>query len=38
MPNWMHNSGKKKKTKGVCKGVIKSRKQALKSLKARIAK
>ena len=27
VPNWQHNSKKQKKTKGTCKGVIKSRKQ-----------
>ena len=31
-PNWKHNSGKCKRTKGMCKGQIKSRKQAFKSL------
>ena len=30
--NWKHNSGKKKKTKGMCKSKIKARKQALKFL------
>ena len=35
-PNWMHNSGKDKKTKGTCKGVLKSRKQALRSLKLKL--
>ena len=35
-PNWQHNSGKAKKGKGVCKGVIKARKQALQSLKAKL--
>ena len=28
-PNWKHNSGKQKNTKGLCKGKIKSRKQSL---------
>lgn len=32
-PNWIHNSGKQKNTKGICKGKIKSRKQVLKVLK-----
>ncbi len=31
-PNWQKNSGKNKKGRGVCKGVIKARKQALKAL------
>jgi hypothetical protein len=31
-PNWQHNSGKPKRTKGISKGKIKSRKQALKAL------
>jgi hypothetical protein len=37
LPNWVHNSGKKKKTKGCCKGVIKARKQALVALKKKLA-
>ena len=32
VPNWKHNSGKDKKRKGVCKAVLKARKQALKAL------
>ena len=32
-PNWQKNSGKGKKTRGMCKGQIKARKQALQSLK-----
>jgi len=32
-PNWVKNSGKKKKTKGTCKGIIKGRKQSLRALK-----
>ena len=32
-PNWQHNSGKKKTTKGISKNRIKSRKQTLKHLK-----
>jgi hypothetical protein len=35
-PNWVHNSGKKKKTKGCCKGVLKARKQALQALKNKL--
>lgn len=31
-PNWVKNSGKNKKGRGVSKGVIKARKQALKAL------
>ena len=31
-PNWQKNSGKNKKTRGISKGVIKARKQSLKSL------
>ena len=38
IPNWIKNSGKNKKRRGVSKGVIRARKQALKALKARIAK
>ena len=37
-PNWMKNSGKAKKGKGTCKGIIKARKQALKALKAKLNK
>jgi hypothetical protein len=36
-PNWQHNSGKCKQTKGMCKGTIRSRKQVLQSLKLKIA-
>jgi hypothetical protein len=32
-PNWIHNSGKQKSTKGISKGKIKSRKQALNHIK-----
>jgi hypothetical protein len=32
-PNWQKNSGKDKKTKGICKGQLKARRQALKALK-----
>jgi hypothetical protein len=35
-PNWMHNSGKNKKTKGMCKGKIKARKQSLQTLKLQL--
>ena len=34
--NCHHNSGKNKKTKGTCKGIIKARKQSLKCLKAKL--
>ena len=37
-PNWAHNSGKAKKAKGMCKARLKARRQALRALKARIAK
>ena len=37
-PNWQKNSGKAKKGKGMCKGIIKARKQALKALKAKLNK
>ena len=36
-PNWQHNSGKKKKTRGTCKAVLRARKQALKALKAKLS-
>ena len=36
VPNYIHNSGKQKKTKGTCKGVLKARKQSLKSLKLKL--
>ncbi len=35
-PNWAHHSKKAKKAKGLCKGVIKARKQARKALKAKL--
>lgn len=35
-PNWIHNSGKQKKTKGTCKGKLKARKQVLQSLKRKL--
>ena len=38
VPNWQHNSNKQKKTKGICKGVIKGRKQSLKSLLNKLGK
>ena len=34
-PNWQKNSGKHKKGKGISKGRIKARKQALKSFIAK---
>ena len=37
-PNWKHNSGKSKQTKGMCKGQIVARKQALKSLLLKLSK
>ena len=37
-PNWMKNSGKNKKGKGVSKGVIRARRQALKCLIAKVNK
>lgn len=35
-PNWVHNSGKQKNTKGTCKGQLKARKQALQALKLKL--
>jgi hypothetical protein len=35
-PNWVHNSGKQKNTKGTCKGKLKARKQALQALKLKL--
>ena len=35
-PNWAHNSGKPKKTRGVCKARLKARRQALKALKRQL--
>jgi hypothetical protein len=32
-PNWIHNSGKQKNTKGISKGKIRARKQVLQYLK-----
>ena len=34
-PNWQHNSGKAKKGRGVSKGTIRARKQALRALKTK---
>jgi len=36
IPNWAHNSGKQKRTRGTCKGQIRARKQALQSLKKQL--
>ena len=36
VPNWQKHSNKPKNTKGMCKGVIKSRKTALKALKLKL--
>jgi hypothetical protein len=36
VPNWSHNSGKAKKTKGMCKGKLKARKMALVALKNKL--
>lgn len=35
-PNWIHNSGKQKNTKGTCKGKLKARKQVLQALKLKL--
>ncbi len=35
-PNWMKNSGKQKKGRGVNKGIIRARKQALRALKNKL--
>jgi hypothetical protein len=37
IPNWLHNSGKPKQTKGLCKGQVRARKQALRALKKQFA-
>ena len=37
VPNRQHNSGKAKKGKGTCKGILKARRQSLKALKAKIS-
>jgi hypothetical protein len=36
VPNWQHNSGKRKNTKGSCKGKLKARKQALQHIKRKL--
>lgn len=36
VPNWQKHSHKDKKTKGMCKGRLKARKQALKALKLQL--
>ena len=36
IPNWQHNSGKKKTTKGKCKAQLKKRKQALQHIKRKL--
>lgn len=36
-PNWVKNSGKQKKTKGISKNKLKSRKQALQAIKRKFA-
>ena len=35
-PNWAHHSKKAKKAKGLCKGVVKARKQARAALKRKL--
>ena len=35
-PNWQHHSKKDKKGRGVAKGIIRSRKQALRALKNKL--
>jgi len=35
--NWKHNSGKSKRTKGLCKGRVRARKEALRALKKQLA-
>jgi len=37
-PNWIKNSGKNKKGRGISKGRIKARRQALRALKVKIGK
>jgi hypothetical protein len=34
--NWEHNSGKRKQTRGMCKGRLKARKQSLQALKNKL--
>jgi len=36
-PNWQHNSGKRKRTRGIAKGKIRARKQALNALKQQLS-
>ena len=36
-PNWKHNSGKPKQTKGTCKGQLRARKQSLAALKKQVS-
>jgi hypothetical protein len=38
VPNYQHNSGKPKRTKGTCKGKLKARKQALQHLKMKLGR
>ena len=38
VPNRVHNSGKAKKPRGIAKARLKARKQALRALKAKIAR
>jgi len=35
-PNWQHNSGKRKRTRGIAKGKLKARKQSLNALKQQL--
>ena len=35
-PNWQHNSGKRKRTKGRSKALIRAKRQAKEALKARL--
>ena len=34
--NWKHNSGKRKQTRGMCKGKLRARKQSLQALKNKL--
>ena len=36
VPNWQKHSNKGKKTKGMCKGQLKARRQSLKALKLQL--
>ena len=36
MSNWEHNSGKRKQTRGMCKGKLRARKQSLQALKNKL--